>query len=410
MRKIEKWLWGFICKASILIAVSITYSACPAQAATQYRDDSLRSGNSDYVATYAPYKEWQYSSGTTCSASPIISQNGTVYFGGYDRYFRAVSSSGSLLWKSTKYSSSIISSAAVGNNGVIYFSTLGGTICALGANGDSQWANPCTLAGGNVGGAILLGNDGTLYVGADNSRVYAINPDGTIKWSSITGGAIKRSLSMSQDGSTIYAPSEDGRLYAIGSDGSILWKTNIINPSNNCAVGADGTLYVGTTSGTLVAIGSDGSIKWTYATQSKTISTSPAIGADGTIYFGGQDTCLHAVNPDGTVKWLYRTSASIYSSPTIDAAGIILFGTYSGSLVALNPDGSLNWSRNIGSTIYTSPTIGSDGSIYVIDSLGQLTKYTGPVNAPAETPEPSTMVCLLGAIAAILAKYKRRQR
>ncbi|MCE5323002.1 PQQ-binding-like beta-propeller repeat protein [bacterium] len=406
-------LKGCLCTASILIAAVSAFAVrgnC-LQPASQYRGNTLRTGQIGYTATYSPGLDWQYSTGTTCSASPIIASNGTAYFGAYDRYFYAVEGNGSLAWRSSRYSSSIIGSAAVASNGIIYFATLSGSIYAFNSDGTSNWASPCKIAGA-VNGSMLIGEDGTLYVGSDNNRIYAVDSSGAIKWSYYTGGDITRALTMSADGSVIYAPSQDGRIYAVSSNGIFIWKSAVINPSNNCAVGPDGTIYVGTASGSLVALNSDGSTKWTYPTQGRTITTAPAVGADGTIYVGAQDTCLHAINPDGTLKWYYRTNAAIYSSPTLDADGTIIFGTYSGDIVSIDPtDGSLNWSRSIGATIYTSPTIGSDGSIFVMDSEGRLSKFSGPVTSSnPTTPEPSAFVSLAAALAALVSLKLRRVR
>ena len=60
-----------------------------------------------------------------------------------------------------------------------------------------------------------IGADSTIYVGFyhDNS-LYAINPDGTLKWSYQTGGYVDSSPAIGTDG-TIYVGSNDYYLYAI---------------------------------------------------------------------------------------------------------------------------------------------------------------------------------------------------
>ena len=97
--------------------------------------------------------------------------------------------------------------------------------------------------------------DGTVYVGSDDYKLYAINPNGTLKWSYTTGGAIVSSPTIAADG-TIYVGSWDSKLYAI-------------NPN--------------------------GTLKWSYVTGNG-IDSSPAIGADGTIYVGSEDHKLYAIN------------------------------------------------------------------------------------------------------------------
>jgi outer membrane protein assembly factor BamB len=183
-----------------------------------------------------------------------------------------------------------------------------------------------------------IGSDGTIYFGALNDTLYALNPDGTLKWS--------------------YSTNRD--IYS------------------SPAIGSDGTIYFGSYDNYLYALHPDGSLKWKYDAGTS-IHTSPAIGADGTIYFGQLYGEYHhgdfnALNPDGSLKWSYPTDCDIYSSPAIGSDGTIYFGTYSidndNYLYALNPDGSLKWgySTGHGNCIYSSPAIGSDGTIYFIAS------------------------------------------
>ncbi len=126
------------------------------------------------------------------------------------------------------------------------------------------------------------------------------------------------------------------------------------------------------------------------------------------MYFGSIDRTLYALRPDSSLKWTYRSSAGIYSAPTIDSQGKVIFGTWSGELLSLDSkNGSVDWVRAVGATIYTSPTVAADGSIYVLDSVGNLVKFSGPVH----TPEPSSIFVLIIGLAGLLRvalKYNRR--
>jgi outer membrane protein assembly factor BamB len=59
-----------------------------------------------------------------------------------------------------------------------------------------------------------VGADGTIYVGSDDHNLYAINPDGSLKWRYDTGDKVYSSPAIGSDG-TIYAGSDDDNLYAI---------------------------------------------------------------------------------------------------------------------------------------------------------------------------------------------------
>jgi len=71
----------------------------------------------------------------------------------------------------------------------------------------------------NIGSPIssspAIGEDGTIYVGANDGRLHAINPpNGSLKWNFSIDGAIHSSPAIDKDG-TIYVGSSDGKLYAI---------------------------------------------------------------------------------------------------------------------------------------------------------------------------------------------------
>ena len=85
--------------------------------------------------------------------------------------------------------------------------------------GDEIWS--FRFGGSDVYSSPAVGNDGTIYVGSDDYKLYAINPDGSKKWAYDTGEWVMSSPTIGSDG-TIYVASEDGYLYAI--------KTSTDNP------------------------------------------------------------------------------------------------------------------------------------------------------------------------------------
>ena len=89
--------------------------------------------------------------------------------------------------------------------------------------------------------------------------------------------------------------SYDRYLYAINPDGSLKWKFRTADYIySSPAISSDGTIYVGSFDGYLYAINPDGSLKWKYETDSA-IFSGPTIGDDGTIYVGSYDGYLYAI-------------------------------------------------------------------------------------------------------------------
>jgi outer membrane protein assembly factor BamB len=260
----------------------------------------------------------------------------------------------------------VYSSPSIGADGTIYVGSYDKKLYAINQNGTLKWTYNTGSLGNYIYSSPSIGADGTIYVGSDDKKLYAINPNGTLKWSYTTGGRISSSPAIGADG-TIYVGSDDKKLYGFSPSGGMrmIYATGG-GISSSPSIGADGTIYVGSEDNKLYAVNPNGSLKWFYTTGGSVVCSSPAIGADGTIYVGSYDNNIYAINPDGTLKWYYATGGIVYSSPSIGADGTIYVGSYDKKLYAINPNGTLKWTYTTGSIIFhSSPAIGADGTIYV---------------------------------------------
>ncbi|MFC2000601.1 PQQ-binding-like beta-propeller repeat protein, partial [Chloroflexota bacterium] len=222
-----------------------------------------------------------------------------------------------------------------------------------------------------------IGSDGTIYVGSNDNKLYAVNPDGFQKWSFATGGEIISSPAIATDG-TIYFGSFDHRLYAVNPDGSQKWSFDtggeiFFSP----AVAADGTIYIGGRAPKLYAINPNGSQKWVFQSR-YSIDSPPAIGADGTIYFGS-GFLLYAVEPNGTLRWSFDSGKTVKQCPVIAVDGTVYVSFYDDRdrLCAINPDGSKRWTARASRD--SQPAIAGDGTIY-IGAVGFLVKELYAIN------------------------------
>lgn len=243
-----------------------------------------------------------------------------------------------------------------------------------------------------------IGDDGTIYFGTSHwdlyagtrpiYGVYAVRPDGTLKWKYATGSnsPARGGPAIGLDG-TLYIVIENKdtaveELYALDPAGAFRWKY-VVNPSKTLvvgastpAIGADGTIYVNGKG--LYAINRDGTLKWMYSYSGGETHSSPAIGADGTIYavcmdvntargFPIVEQAICTFGPEGNVRWRYFTGGDyILSSPALGADGTIYVGGAGGILYAISSAGTLKWSYKSGrSDIRSSAAVGSDGTIYV---------------------------------------------
>ena len=273
----------------------------------------------------------------------------------------------------------IRSSPAIGPDGTIYVGSDDGKVYAVQPDGTKKWE---FKTGGAVSSSPVVGYFGgvlRIYVGSEDKKVYAIDSDGKEQWNFETGGIISSSPAISNSG-IIYVGSEDNKVYAIKVDGTAEgggWPfVTEGKVTSSPAVGSDGTIYVGSHDHKLYAIKSTGKQKWVFSTPTAAISSSPAIGSDGTIYVGSGDKNVYAIDPDnGEIKdgWPFQTGGEVLSSPAIGTDGIIFVGSGDAKLYAIKSDGTQSWGlRCADEAIRSSPAIGSDGTIYVGSDDGRL--------------------------------------
>ncbi|MEZ5339270.1 MAG: PQQ-binding-like beta-propeller repeat protein [bacterium] len=218
-----------------------------------------------------------------------------------------------------------------------------------------------------------IGPDGTIYFGSNDAVLYALNPDGSLKWNYPTSVQINSTPAIGPDG-TIYFGSHDDFLYALNPDGSLKWSYQAQDSVSSCPlVCGNGIVYVGTNDDELIALDSSGNLLWSFPTGHRVVS-SPAGGEDGTIYFGCNDNWLYAVWPNGTLRWKFETGDLITTSPTVAKDGTIYFGSKDGFVYALNPDGTKKWDFTRSGVPFeiSSPAIGWDDRIYIGSRGGEM--------------------------------------
>ena len=223
---------------------------------------------------------------------------------------------------------------------------------------------------GRIEGGPVIDNDGVIYFGSKDLCLYALYPNGNMKWKYKVGDFIWSTPAIDEDG-TIYFGSFDRYFYALNSNGTFKWRFDTKGSiASSPAIAGDGTIYFGNMGFPdlggckIFALNPNGTEKWHYQTDYK-IASSPAIGDDGTVYIGSGDTYLYAMNPDGTLKWRFKTGGYVKSHPSIDYEGTIYFDSFDKYFYALYPNGTLKWRQKVGSSYCASASIDKDGIIYI---------------------------------------------
>ena len=285
--------------------------------------------------------KWTYTGITDITySSASIGSDGTIYVGSKDKNLHAINPNGTQKWKFNLGTAVIYSTPAIASDGTIYIGADGGKLFALNPNGTQKWA--FSTPANNIRSTPAIANDGTVYVTSDDDNLYALNPsNGAVLWSFSVGGNAQSGIAIDSDGTIIVGVDQGGTagaVFAVNPNGTKKWSITTTGRISVCAPAiANGTVYVGTKEGNnlLAFNASNGTQKWSFSTPGSIVNSSPAVDANGVIYFGSWDNNVYAINPDGTLKYKFLTGGIVWSAPTIGADGTIYIGGYDGKLHAL---------------------------------------------------------------------------
>ncbi len=346
-----------------------------------FHGNAQHTGLSPFPGPTVPFLRWTFQTGGPVDASPAVG-HGRIYVTSEDGNLYALNMQGQLLWKFQTPCHDFEFGAvtpAIGSDGTIYFASQicggerpNGILYAINPSGKQKWnfTNPNPGEGVDSFTSPTIGPDGTIYVSDVGFRIFAFNPDGTVKWQLATHGEVVGPPAVAPDG-TVYVEIDDPPptgscqqalnkcLVALNSDGTIKWGLFSFGEFNSPAISSDGTVYIDSS-----AISPDGTVKW----ASPGTFGSPSIGPDGTIY-GTSEQGLSAVNQDGSLKWKFPTGDG-GSSVAIGSTGILYFGA-GNTFFAVAPNGTLAWQFVI-QPITSDPAIGSDETIYIGSGDGNL--------------------------------------
>ncbi len=328
---------------------------------------------------------WSYT-GRRVASAVVVDKDSTLYYQSVDSVLTyalyALRADGSLKWKAGIFRRSVglhdnFSYPIISASGVIYVVSLDGNLYAINRDGTVKWT--FTADAPIFSRALNIGLDGHLYLVSSVGTLYAINPDSTVQWSlqrpgGFYGGENGPQIVMSPDGQTLYVGAALEGLYAIAVDGTVRWYTpRVTNDYDFYAyrlVDVEGDIYAAHTD-TMICFRSDGTVKWTFpgATYSRALTMDIEGNLYTAIYLKSPSSYrLISLSHDGTLRWNGPEWHDYDLALICDGDGSVFafHGDPENTIFAVRNDGSLKWALQLPYSIdvHAPPAIGADGTIF----------------------------------------------
>ena len=284
--------------------------------------------NTLYVVSTTDGSEvWSAGANGSLPSTPAVS-DGVVYQPTTTgRVLAFDASDGDGQWATSIDRSSALSPTLVGNE-LFFHGTDGAEDPSTGyridtANGEELWA--ANLDDDGPRGVPVV-DDGTVYVvnadvnGNDQIRIAALSgTDGSEEWQEpLSDSTYDEAYGLTYADGTIYVGTNGGKVYAVDADsGEENWVFEDISEVRTIPVLADGTLYVASTGDSaLHAIDpSIGTRQWRVSLDGT--PTSP-VYADGVLYLGADDNYVYAHDADGGDElWNFQTGDAVVAPPVV---------------------------------------------------------------------------------------------
>lgn len=263
----------------------------------------------------------------------------------------------------------------VAPDGTVYVNN-DSSVYAVDATGDVLWTQ--TVADGEKFTGGVAYTTQALFVVDEMQIFYGLDPlTGARLWKSAPVGQtspFQAGPSVGADG-TLYAVNEAGELFAVAPDGTLRWQSSVDRGPYKLSpqVGADGTVYVTGDGFKVSAFAPDGTLRWQFEGNSNVIHAAPHIGPDGSVYLTAGAGVIYGIDPNGQVKFVHEDADHhFYTAPVLSLDGNLLFAVAKErQLLALDAQtGSVVWTHLADGDLLASPVVAANGNLHFGDALG----------------------------------------
>jgi outer membrane protein assembly factor BamB len=298
-------------------------------------------GNSNFLYAVDPpgKQRWKHFIGHTYVAGgTAVLPDGAVVMVGTNGVVRCYEADRTPRWKTSVHGICVsVSAPLVASDGMIYIGRHNSGFYALRPDGSRAWRRDLLISG-----PAAEGLDGTIYVPSEQDLV-ALSPQGKELWRCRTTSDIYglQSAPAVGDDGVIYVGGSRGELFAVDPDGQLRWHGGTLDIGGNSfgrspALAPDGTLYFCTPYRYLNAVDpATGKFLWRYELPGQTeYFTGASVTADGTVLVSGPRGQLFAFSPAGETLWVQDvTLGLIVGSPVPMKNGQVLVGTTEGLVI-----------------------------------------------------------------------------
>ena len=231
---------------------------------------------------------------------------------------------------------------AIAPDGTVYSIDAFDHLFALTPDGGLKW-----LVRGAGSKGVAVGHDGTIYVASENF-INAFNPDGSSKWQFVQNprAFICLGVSVGPDGNIYSVGTEGPGVFSLTPAGALRWQqpetyNRPIVDYGEIVFGPNGSnqqLYF-YANNHVRALRLDGTPVFTLP-----LSGQPAIAPDGSVHFP-----LGAYSPSGSLLWTFATPYpyNVFPPADVGSDGTHYFGQNLSQLFALNTNGSQRWHTTV---------------------------------------------------------------